>query len=187
MIPKVLTQLNWVDVIFIVLFLKVCYTAAKSGLIAEFFKFLGTVAAVYFALHYYVSLGDWAIRLLAIEKERIPVDFVAFLCFLVLAIASYVVIAIVRNMFTRAVKMEAVVTLERWGGLLLGVVRGVLLCSLLAFALSIATIQYFKKSVDASYFGSRSVGIAPQAYACMWDSLASKFMLNEKFNDSVKK
>ena len=187
MILKVLTQLNWVDVFLILLFCRVCYIAVKAGFIAEFFKFLGTVAAMYCALHYYIALSEWSIRMLAVDKNRMPVHFVEFLCFLVLAIGTYVLVGIVRNMFTSAVKMEAVATLEKWGGLLLGSVRGILLCSLICFALVISTVDYLRVSVRSSYLGDRIVGVVGRAYTFIWDSFASRFMVNEKLNEAVKK
>ncbi len=183
MLSNIFQRLNWVDVLVIVVLLKVCYAASKNGLPVEIFKLLGTVAATFIALHYYTALSDFALS--GINKPKMSLEFVDFLCFLVLAEASYLIFVFLRKITFQLIKIEAVSTLNKWGGFILGIARAVLLSGLIIFALTISSITYFKNSVISSYSGKRLFKVCLDTYTAIWDNAASKFMTKDKFNKTI--
>jgi len=56
---------------------------------------------------------------------------------------------------------------------------------LMIFLLTISSVSYLKDKAISSYFGKRLFQVAPSTYSWVWDSVASKFMVKEKLNDTV--
>ncbi|MDD5165908.1 MAG: CvpA family protein [Candidatus Omnitrophica bacterium] len=179
----VLKQLNWVDILFIIVLIRICYAAVKSGFLAEFFKILGTVFATFLSLHYCTALTDYVKDFAPLKP--VSVEFLDLISYLILAIVGYLVFVVLRIAILRFVKMEAVPKLDKWGAFILGFLRGFLLNSLIVFALITSTIPYLKHSAFNSYSGETVFKIAPSVYSGIWNSFASKFMTNDKFNESI--
>ena len=184
MIIKILQTMNWVDIFILILTSRIVYSAVKKGFILELFKFLGCFMATYLALHYYTRLGSFLNHLMP-GPPTIPLEFWDFLSLVVLSLLGYAVFWVVREAVSRSVKMEAVSTLNRWGASFLGVARGILATSLVLFIFLNPTLLYFRNSVLNSYFGSRFVKVAPNAYHSAWYGIMSKFVPGEEFNQSV--
>lgn len=183
MVPEIVTEFNWVDILILTLLLRVIYISVKSGFPAEIFKLLGTISAVYFACHYYTAISDFVIQ--AMGMKNAPLDFLDFVVFSVLVAVCYLVFVLIRELFSRFIKMEAVSQLNKWGGLILGIGRSFLVAGLAIFMLVISSVDYLKTSANHSYFGQRFVNIAPSTYTWIWDNLMSKFMVGEKFNKTI--
>ena len=150
----------------------------------ELFKLLGTLAAIYASLHYYIILTD-------LLKERltqnIPLELVIFISFIILAVAAYLAVAFLRQIILKFIKLEPTPKLNKWGGLIFGLTRGFLLLSLILFGLVLAPLPYFKNSVQDSYSGKPLFEIAPRSYSILWNGLASKFATGEKENKVIPK
>jgi len=183
MILDIIRQWNWVDVLVIIILLRVCYTAMKTGLTVELFKLLGVILAIYLSAHYYTTLSDFAEERMNIKF--IPLEFLDFLCFVILAIIGYLVFFGLREAIHRSIKMQTHPSLNRWAGLALGIGRSILLSGLVIFILVISTISYLKDSVGSSYFGKRMFKIAPATYSGLWNGFMSKFMTQEKINNTI--
>ncbi len=184
MFLSIVKQFNWVDILVVILLFRIGYIAIKNGLPAELFKLLGIISAIYLSLHYYTALSDWIRAHIAAEK-KMPLEFLDFLVFLVLAILGYLIFVLLRSIFYRFIKMEAVPRLNKWGGLALGVARGFLLVGLVIFMLVISSISYLKNSVKNSYSGRQLFNVATSTYSWLWNAIASKFMPGEKFNRTI--
>lgn len=185
MLLEVLRRINWVDILVIIILFRIGYVAIKNGLSAELFKFMGTLLAVYLSLHYYTALADWVRQRLGVDTERVPLEFLDFICFVVLTIAGYLVFVLLRLAFYRLIKMEAAPRLNQWGGFVLGIARGFLLIGLVIFMLVISSVSYLKTSVANSYSGRQLIKVAPDTYSWLWDNILSKFMPTEKFNQTA--
>lgn len=185
MLLNIVKQFNWVDIVVVILLFRIAYVATKNGLPLEIFKLLGTVLAIYLALHYYTGLSDWIGGRLPVAQEKTPLEFLDFIVFIILAILGYLIFVLLRSIFYRFIKMDAVPRLNKWGGLVLGIIRGFLTVGLVVFMLAISSIGYLKNSVDESYSSSRLLKIAPTTYTGLWNNFMSKFMSKEKFNTTV--
>jgi uncharacterized membrane protein required for colicin V production len=183
MLFNVIKQFNWVDISIIILVLRICFTSYETGLPVTLFKLLGTLAALYLSMHYYTWLSDQLMRL---PFARVfPLTFMDFVCFLVLMVLGYGIFIFLRIMVHRFLKMEAVPVLNKWGGLVLGIIRAVLVAGLFIFSLRISTAGYLMRSAVKSYSGTYLLHVAPSVYSWMWYGVASRFAVNEKFNSTV--
>ena len=181
----ILKQFNWVDIFFVILLIRICYVALKNGFSVELFKLLGTISAVYLSLHYYIIFPDYIVG--RIGAKNIPLEYLTFFSFIALAILGYLIFMLLSKVFSRFIQMEAVPNLNKWGSLILSIIRSFLLVSLIIFIFVIAPTGYFRNSVNNSYSGKRLFTIAPTTYTWLWNSIMSKFRTQEKFNDAILK
>ena len=184
MILESLQHLNWVDLLYMVLFLRVMYISLNTGFSIEIFKFLGILCAVYVGLHYYTDLSD-IFQNKSVQTEKSALQFIDLVCYIMLVVAGCLFFLLIRFAVTRYIKIDTVTGLNRWGGFLVGLVRGYLLIGLISYGLAASSIVYFKDMLRESLIGPSTFHIAPDAYRCMWNSVASKFAVNEKFNTAV--
>jgi len=180
---NILKQFNWVDVFFVILLIRICYVAIKNGFSVELFKLLGTLSAVYLSLHYYIIFSDDIVSRIS-EKFK-PLEDLTFFSFIALAVLGYLIFMLLGKVFSRFIQMEAVPNLNKWGSLILSIMRGFLLVSLIIFVFVIAPWGYFRNSVNDSYSGKRLFKIAPMTYTWLWDSIMSKFRTQERFNETI--
>ncbi|MFA5062767.1 MAG: CvpA family protein [Candidatus Omnitrophota bacterium] len=184
MLLNILKQINWVDIGVLILVARICFTAAKNGFPIELFKSIGTLSAIYFSLHYYITISDYIDNWAALDK-RLPLGFLDFIVFVLIAIGGYGIFVLLRSIFGKLLKMEAISALNRWGSLILGIIRALLLSSLIIFAMFISSIDYFKSSAKESYSGKRLFMLCPATYSWLWNAITSKFAKSEKFNDVI--
>ncbi len=183
MVINVVQQFNFLDIIILIILFRICYIAVKTGLAIEFFKLLGVLFAIYIASHYYTYLSDIVQRWYI--SKAMPVEFVDFLIFVILAGAVYLCFVFLRSTFYRFMKMEAAPNLNRYGGLVLGLARGYFSIGLLIYVLMISSVSYLSSSVKHSYLGSRFSSVSAQTYNWIWNSIFSKFSPQEKSNAVV--
>lgn len=183
MIIDIISQLNFLDIIILIILFRILYIAIKTGLAIELFKLLGVIFSTYVSLHYYTSISD------LIQRRFLPkvavLEFVDFIIFLVLAALAYLGFVALRSIFYRFMSLEATPKLNKFGGLILGLIRGFFVIGLLVFTLTICSVKYFSQAVERSYLGSRAVVISPRVYGLLWSGVVSKFSGKEKFNATV--
>ena len=177
-----LLQLNWVDIIVVILIIRVGYISIKSGFPVEIFKLLGTICAIYLSLHYYISLGN---LLRGYFTSMIPENYFNFICFIALTLLGYFLFFLFRTALYHFVDVKAVPALSKWGGLVTGFLRDILLIGLIIFAFSISSVTYLANSANKSYIASRFSQVAPSTYSWIWNNITSKFIPSEKFNNAV--
>lgn len=178
MLLNILKQFNWVDIFVVIALFRMGYIATKNGLPTELFKLLGTISAVYLSMHYYTL---WA----GLLKGYIAIKSADFLAFIVLVILGYLVFMLLGKLFLRFIQMEAAPNLNKWGGFILGVIRGVLAVSLIIYVFVISPFGYLKNSVNKAYSAKALFKVAPDTYAWLWNNIMSKFRPEEKINPTV--
>lgn len=183
MLMNVIKEVKWVDIFVLLLVFRVCYVAVKSGFSLELFKLLSTVITLYLAMHYYLFVSNLLAKY--IPAQNLYISLINCAIFVNLVIIGFFAFKLVRALFNRLLKVEAVSTLNKWGSLFLGVTRSVLLASIIMFMLVISDISYLNKSVKTSYAGKRIFVVAPDTYIWLWDNIASKFSTTEKYNSAV--
>jgi uncharacterized membrane protein required for colicin V production len=183
MLLNILRQTNWLDIITVIALFRICYIAMDKGLLVEFFKLLGTISALYLSMHYYTPVSDFFRE--RIDLEVVPLKFLDFIFFALLGIISYLIFVLLRSVCQRFVKVQIAPRLNKWAGLVLGLARAYLFIGLVIYMLAISSVIYLEDSVVGSYLGMRCFKIAPKTYSWIWNSIASKFMKREKFNNTV--
>ena len=183
MLLNIIKQFNWADILLIIVFYRICYIGVVNGLPSEIFKLLGIILANYVSFHYYTVFSDFISS--HIDLRKVPLEFLDFLCFVIMILVAHVIFMVLRGLFARAIKLEAVPRLNKWGGLILSLVRGYLLAGLICYAMAISSIAFLKDSVKHSYIGVRMFTASPDTYTWLWKNVASKFMVREKFNETI--
>lgn len=178
-----LQSVNWVDIAIIILLARVVYVAVENGFVFELFELLGLILAVYLSFHYYFKLGALLIKALGLPSSS--VNIMNLISFVALALSGYFIFISLRKLFTRFVKAESAPTLHKWGGIILGLVKGMLFASIVVYALAISGIDYLYKSAKNSYSGKQWVGIGCGLYGSIWDGFVSKFVAGEKLNNKT--
>jgi uncharacterized membrane protein required for colicin V production len=180
---NILKQINWLDVCIFVLIVRILYISLKTGFSVEVFKLLGTVAAVLLSLHYYVSLSNLVIEYLNIKDT--PEQVVYFAIIVILATIGYLLFVGLRNLVYHYVKIDSVSNTEKWGGLVLGIARAVLLASLVTFVVVLTNIKYFKSSVKDAYSQKYLFRAAPDTYTWIWQNAISKIPASGNYNQDI--
>ncbi|KPK97104.1 MAG: hypothetical protein AMJ95_10815, partial [Omnitrophica WOR_2 bacterium SM23_72] len=101
MISDILKQLNWIDFLMIVLFLRIIFMALSTGFALELFKLLGTLASLYLSLHYFTLFTDWMGGRSPTAKGKLPLQFMDFISLLAIAIIGYLMFFALRLVFDR--------------------------------------------------------------------------------------
>ena len=184
MLLNILKQINWVDIFILIIIVRICYVSVKTGFPIELFKLIGTLAAIYLSLHYYLVLSN-NIKNWLYLGDKLPFEFLQFVVFSLLALGGYCFFVLIRSIFYRFLKMEAVSTLNKWGSLILGVARAIFLASLIMFMLVISSVGYFNNSVKASYLGKMIFVVSPNTYTWIWNAVISKFASGENYNKAI--
>lgn len=175
---------NWLDIFIVILLIRICYISLRNGLPVQLFWFLGTIAAVYLSLHYYLNFADFLGK--RFPDSWISTEVLALTSFVILAFLGYISFVVLQRLLSRFIRLEANPQLNKYGGLICGVMRGLFITALIIFLFSISSFSYFKNSAKNSFAGRYLFKVAPVTYSWLWHNLMSKFMLFEKFNSAVE-
>ncbi len=173
MITENFARLNWIDVVFIVLILRVIYIARRQGIVVETFKLVGTFTASIVALHYYTQLSTFL---------RLPNDFGFWVCYVALVTFMIFCFKVIRDGFFVLFHMEANTMLDRWGGTIIGIIRALLVCSLVAMFFRLSMFSYIRISTQKAVMGTYFSRLIPKMYESVYDGFITKLFPTERFN-----
>lgn len=158
---EILGHINWVDVLVIIIILRISYIAFREGLTHEVFPLIGNIIIIVTALHYYIKLGS------AISRNflNLSSELSNFISFVILAVAAGFVFRLLNAFLNKLVKMQWHPLIERFGGLVVGVIRASVITSLVLTVLSLAPLSYLQRSIrDKSVTGVYFLRIGPEIY-----------------------
>ena len=181
LILETLAKFNWIDLVILLLFLRMCFIGLRTGLITELFKIFGLILAIYVSLHYFSQAGSFLNNL----APFLGMEISDFFCFVILAGLSYATVVIIRGTFARMVKVEAVNMLDRWGGLTLGFCRSFLLISMIFIILYLSNIIYFVESIKKSHLGSRLVYSDVRVYEFIHNRIVRRLVPDSQLNQDL--
>ncbi len=183
MVVEAVKQFNYLDIIILIILFRICYIAVKSGIVAESFKLLGVISAIYIASHYYTLLSDVILK--GYMSKIMPLEFADFIVYILLAGAAYFLFILLRSTFCRFIKTEAAPNFNKYGGIVVGLIRAYFTVGLVIYVLMISSVSYISGSVKHSYLGSKFSSVAPNTYGWLWGAVFSKFSPQEKINPVV--
>lgn len=155
-----LSRINWVDIFILILLIRTSYIGFTQGLSYEVLTLVGVIGAIILTIHNYEYLG-----IFLNEKLNLPIDFSNLMSFLILAAGMIFLFRLFRNTVYRFLKFEIFPRLERFGGLILGFVRGCLIASLIFLGLLLVPNNYIITSIkEKSLTGPMFLKIAPVSY-----------------------
>ena len=138
--------MNIFDILIIAVLLIFTFKGLSRGLVNELSSLVGLVAGGWLAYHYHTYVAHPLSTVL-----HIPRGVAAFLSFLLLLMAVGVLVHIVGNMLTTALKLVMLGGVNRLGGALLGLTEGaLLLCLICSMATSGFMPDRLKNKIHAS-------------------------------------
>ncbi len=182
MLSKYVVGINWVDFLIIGIIIRMLYIGLRTGIGIEFFKLIGVWLATILTFQLYSTpLAD----ALHEKLPALPLDAADAFVFVSLLTIIILIVRMIRESFFLLVKIDAQNTLNKWGGLLLGCVRGMWIASLALIIMTISTIQYLETSAKSSLFGHRFINIAPRIYEVSHKIIISKLFPDKSINDQI--
>jgi uncharacterized membrane protein required for colicin V production len=151
-LQQFLNRINWIDIVVLIILIKTAYTGRKRGLAGEILTFAGTFLVFFLSLTYYDRLA----RALAV-RTPIPHPAAKPICLLFLLIVLFIVIRALFRYLEKLGKLVIMPSLDKYGGLVLGVCRGLIIGSLFIVVLKTLPVDYIQKSVEERSFSARYV------------------------------
>ena len=182
MSTEIINRLNWIDLLMGLILIRAIYIGIKRGIIIEIFKLIGVLFSIFIALHYFSAVSKFIQ-----DKVHVPPGPADLFSYSILWGIVMSVFKFIRDGFTMLFKVEAHSVFDRWGGLLISIVRGLLLCSLTALFLRMSGVEYFVKNLEKSLTAVKLVSVSPKVYEASYDKFVSKFFPSEEVNKSVFK
>lgn len=172
----ILQRFNWVDIIVIAILTRSFFVGMQKGVVVETFKLLGVFFALLITFHYYSILA----RVL-----HFPEGFGHILTYVLLWAIIVLDFKLLRDGLLLLVKVEAQSLFDKWGGLVLGLVRGLLICGLTVLLLRVGNNTYFmertQESITGPYFARFSAGV----YENCFNGFVSKFFPKAEINKQI--
>ncbi len=180
MILKIIRTLNWIDLIMLALMIRSLYIGIKRGLVDEILHLLGVFLSVFVVFHYYSIFGNFLENKIFFKSAL--ADSIAFV---LLWISVAVISKLIRFGIHTLFRVEARTLFDKAGGLVFGIVRGLLICSLALWLLRVTTNEYVVRNISSSFSSSRLAKIAPSVYRITFEGFIVKYFPKEKINQDV--
>ncbi len=175
---ELITRINWVDVLVAILMLRISYVAFKDGLSHEIFPVLGSILIMVLAMHYYTVLGGYMSR----NVMNMPVELANFLSFLILVVVLGFLIRLLRVILDKMVKVQWHPVLEKFGGLVVGIMKAYVVTGIVLMALSLMPLSYLQWSIkDRSITGKHILRAGPKIH-----DRVGRFLPMIKFSEKNK-
>jgi uncharacterized membrane protein required for colicin V production len=159
-LSEVFQKINWVDILVIILLIRTSYIGAHAGLSVEIFKIIGILTGLYLSIKYYSTIGA-----LLTSKVVLPPNISESATFLILILLSILTLKLVELGLTGIVKLKFADKLNKWGGFAVGLVRGLVISSLIFIFFTLTQADYLVKSIDERSITGPYIGkIAPFIY-----------------------
>lgn len=132
--------MNYLDIIIIVLLFIFGLGGWRKGLIIEVATLLGLGLGLYGAFHF----SDYTATEL-VQWVEIDPKYLTVISFVVTFIVVAVVVNLLGRLLAKAIKNLNLGFIDKIGGFLVGIAKGVLLCSLLAMLINVLNLKGFAK------------------------------------------
>ena len=158
---EILTKINWVDVLIVILILRTSYVSLKDGLSHEIFPLVGSICMVVLSLHYYTKIAAFLYSL----GFALPMNLLDLSGFILSAVAIGILFRFIKAVLDKIIKVSWHPLIEKFGGLLAGVIRGSVLTSTILIIIVLIPVPYLQWSVrDRSLTGIYFLRIGPAIY-----------------------
>ena len=157
----ILSKINWVDILIVILILRTSYVSLKDGLSHEIFPLVGSICMVVLSLHYYTKIAAFLYSL----GFALPMNLLDLSGFILSAVAIGILFRFIKAVLDKIIKVSWHPLIEKFGGLLAGVIRGSVLTSTILIIIVLIPVPYLQWSVrDRSLTGIYFLRIGPAIY-----------------------
>lgn len=153
----ILSKINWIDIVSVIIILRISYVALQDGLSHEIFPLIGTMLSVAISMRYY---HDLALTIQNMAKITAPI--MDLLSFVALVVVIGLIIKLTRLLVDMILKVTWHPFVEKFGGLIFGILRASVVVSIVLTIMSLTGLSYLQYSIkDRSVSGSFFLSIAP--------------------------
>ncbi len=156
-----LLQINWVDLLSLILLLRMSYVGFARGLSNEMIPLIATYIALVVAIHFYDKVGGLLSFYTPLSGQ---------LSRLIIFILISVIILLIFRLFTdivvgRVVSVQVATVYDSVCGVVVGAIRGVLVVCIVVSALELTSVKYLRDSVKSkSFSGKKFLEIRSKVY-----------------------
>lgn len=138
-VPAILNEINWLDIVFVILFLGMVYKGARTGVGSQILSLAGWFVLLFVSIGYYSFLSE-AIFGFMLQAWAKPVSF------FVISAAMFTVIKFLERVFN-VISGEEIASIEKIGGVLVAALRASIFCGIIAILLLLVPLEYTRISV----------------------------------------
>ena len=158
---EILAKINWVDILVLILILRTTYVSLQDGLSHEILPLVGSVCMLLVSLYYYNKIALFFQN----NGLNLPIDVLNLAGFILSAICVGLLFRLIKAVIDKIIKVSWHPLIEKFGGLLAGVVRGVILACIIITIIALIPLPYLQRSVrDRSMTGNYFLRIGPAIY-----------------------
>jgi membrane protein required for colicin V production len=147
---EILKQINWLDILVIILLLRSVYIGVKLGLTAELFNFFGVLVSLVCAVIWYSWMADFLVI-----NFKLPIWLSQFLCFIIIAQIVRLIFKYSLALLLKLLNVQFIPQLERIGGAVIGFGRGIILAGIIIVAIGILPNNYIRESIEEKSYSGR--------------------------------
>ena len=131
--PDILNQINWIDIIFIILLLGMVYKGLKTGVGGQVIALIGWFVLVFLSIKYY-SVASEALFGFLLQKWAKPLSF------FVISAVIFTAIKLLERVFN-IISGEDLAPIEKIMGAVVAVVRAAIFCGVIGILLLLIPIE----------------------------------------------
>lgn len=175
----ILKNVNWVDVVVLLIAIRVVYISAQTGFVIEFLKMLAALTALFVCFHYYSVLGA------AVQKTFFSAEILAATAFVVLWMLVLLICKFIREGLLKLFSVKAEGSVDKWGAVVIAVGRGLIVASMCMFLFLASGQKYLRTMTLTSLSGSRILRASPVIYQETCDRFITRLFPKVKKNPAV--
>ncbi len=158
---EILSKLNWVDVLIVILIVRTSYVSLHDGLSHEILPLIGSIFMLIVPIHYYKGIASFLYNI----GFAIPIDILNLSIFILSVVCVGVIFRFLKIIIDKIINVSWYPLIERFGGLLAGIIRGAILASIVLMIIVLIPLSYLQWSVrDRSLMGVHFLRIGPSIY-----------------------
>lgn len=157
-LPDIITEVNWIDIIYVILFLGIVYKGTRTGVGGQLLSLAGWVVLIFVSMRYY-SLVSEALFGFLLQSWAKPLSF------LIIGVLVFVLIKFLERVFSVVTGSE-LSSFERIGGALVASVRAFVFFGAIGIFLLLVPVEIVRDSViSGSKTGMFFVGFDAGIYS----------------------
>ena len=158
---EIIAKINWVDILVVILILRTTYVSLQDGLSHEILPLVGSVCMLIFSIHYYTKIASYLYYL----GFTLPMVLLELISFILIIVCIGVLFRFIKAIIDKIIKVSWHPLIEKFGGLLAGIMRGAVLASIVLVIIVLIPLPYLQWSVkDRSLTGVYFLRIGPVVY-----------------------
>ncbi|NLE65295.1 MAG: CvpA family protein [Elusimicrobia bacterium] len=179
MFMHLIKQINWVDLLALVIIVRLAHVGFTAGSISEIVKMLGAFLTVFICFHYYVVAGG------LLQKIKVPQDFSYILGFLILWGITFFIMWLSRQGLSAIFAVESRIAIDQWFAVVLALLRSLIVVSLVMFVFLLSPLGYLQKRAADSFSRRYVLQIAPGIYRTACHNVVCRLFPEEHVNGAV--